>query len=245
MEIVKHQTAPILTLTSNSGNSKELAMSMYKHVASNTPALSQFVADHETYPTIHRLLREVGEDAVFVMVMFFIEDCVRALSVNQPTKEQLLEIARELIIDNPTFKPEDFKTFFANVKKGKYGKDYNRFDISTVYQMLSAYNEERMDMLEQAMAKRKAEDNSTIRTAGDVKGMHELYDGVIRRQMEEKRKKEYAQKRQVAISKWVTEMHLHFAAMGITPDKITAEQDAEYRKQNPLDEAYIEKYIAQ
>lgn len=222
-----------------------IALSLFKNAKDCAAPIHVFVSDHETYPTIHTMRRELGDAPVMIMITMFIKDCIDSLSVNQPTKEQVLEMAREIMSDNPTYKPEDFKVFFSNVKKGRYGKDYNRFDLSTVYHMLAVYNDERMTAFEQAIAKRKAEDNSTIRTPSDTKSMHELYDGVVLSQMRENQKKELGRLRQAAISKWITEMHLHFVGMGIQPHEITEEQDVEYRKQNPLDETYIEKFIAQ
>lgn len=121
------------------------------------PALT----DHENYPTVFRLSREIGTGTVKMFLAALIEETVRSLNIsNAPNKEQVLEIASELIKDHPTLKLEDFKLFFLNYRKGRYGKDFSRFDILTVYSALegdNSYLSERAELLENALRTRKVE----------------------------------------------------------------------------------------
>lgn len=121
------------------------------------PALT----DHENYPTVSRLTRELGNGTVKMFITALIEETVKSLNIsNPPNREQVLEMASELIKDHPTLKLEDFKLFFLNYRKGRYGKDFSRFDILTIYTALegeNSYLSERAELMERALYSRKVE----------------------------------------------------------------------------------------
>lgn len=234
MQLEKHKES-ILPQILKIANPVEQAAVLFKEARTDRE-LSAVVVDHETHPTIHKIVNVAGKPAVRMFLVLCIEDCVKAIQVKEPGKDQILEIADELIKDHPTLKPEDYRIFFANVKKGKYGRDYNRFDISTVYQMLDTYLQDRADIFEAAIMQRKALENSTVRT-GEA-DMRTLYNGVVLAEQRKAEAKRMQDLRQRAIAQWKLDYDLHFVGVEITP-----EADAEYWERNPLDEDYVKRWM--
>lgn len=123
------------------------------------------LTDHETFPTVSTIARTIGAGTVKLFLTMLIEDTVKKLSItNEPTKDQVLEMAGELIKDHPTLKLEDFKQFFMNYRKGRYGRDYSRFDMTTIYRALEGddnyppvkgYLQERAEMFEAELGRKR------------------------------------------------------------------------------------------
>lgn len=201
--------------------------------------LGPVLMDHENYPTISSLKNEYGFNIVFKIITALILDFVNSINVTQPSEGQIYEMAKELIADNPTYKPEDFKLFFTDAKKGKYGEMYNRFDMSVLYSWLKVYNEERTFQFEAELEKRKSEFNLDrgLRT-NDIKKIHDLYDQTFTQTMNERQQKEYDTQRKRAIAQWKLDFDLYFTGKEITEDLYN-----DYTSKNPLDEDYIAKFI--
>lgn len=218
---------------------ENLAVEIFKEVKQSTVELSVLTTDHENYPTIKTLEIEIGRPAIKMFLVMMIEDCVRSLNINEPSKDQIIELANELINDNPTFKLEDFKIFFSNIKKGRYGNDYNRFDIASVYRMMASYYDDRSLIHEQSVIQKNKSLNAdpAIRT-NDISKMGDIYRKAIERGEKEFAEKKYAELRKRAIAKWKLYYDLHFNGVTITEELHNA-----YSELNPLNEEYIESFI--
>lgn len=234
-EIQKFQTESILPKISEIKNETEIAVVIFQHVKKSDINLPQVTVDHATYPTINKLINTAGKASVKIFLVMMIEDCVKAISVNQPTKDQVMGMADEMIKDFQFLKPEDFQVFFTNYKKGIYGKDYNRFDMATIYQAMEIYLAERSDIHEQQVINQRSKQNSLVRT-GETDIKH-LYDKVLTEQEIENQKRETETRRKKAIAKWTYDYQMYFHGQVITP-----EMDAEYRIHTPLDEDYINNF---
>ncbi len=178
MEIVRH-SAPILQKISQIDGVAQKAAVMIEEVKceNRIPALT----DHATYPTVFSLTRQVGTGTVKLYLVMLLEETVRALSIaKEPTKEQLLEIAGELIKDHPTLKLEDFKQFFLNYRKGRYGKDYSRFDMTTIYRALEGdettegYLSERAELLEAELGRQRINPHHAEGSDNPVSGSYDI-----------------------------------------------------------------------
>jgi nucleoid DNA-binding protein len=128
--------------------------------------LSLALTDHENFPTVSTIARTAGAGTVKMFLTILIEETVKQLSItNEPSKEQVLEMATELIKDHPTLKLEDFKKFFLNYRKGRYGRDFSRFDMTTIYRALEGdencypvikgYLQERSELFEAELGKKR------------------------------------------------------------------------------------------
>lgn len=93
----------------------------------------------------------------------------------------------ELILQDPIFKnlkPDDFKLCFNRMKKGHYGKSYDRIDGQIIFECLGAYCDERLSEAEKtsisAHSEIKAEkvDPKEINPEGQAKVIQALKDGM-------------------------------------------------------------------
>lgn len=119
------------------------------------PAHGVVITDHARFPTLATMKSEIGYSMTFQIIAALLTNFLSSLNVVQPTEMQIFEITKELISDYPTYKPEDFKIFFTNCKKGKYGEFYNRIDMQTIYKMLSQFDAERTELFESELENKK------------------------------------------------------------------------------------------
>lgn len=162
MEIVR-RTEPILQQISKIEEPEKRVQFLLEEVKPENHPVA--LIDHEKHPTVHTLVRTIGTGTVKMFLVHLIEQTIRMLNIsNPPEKDQVLEIAGELIKDHPTLKLEDYRVFFLNYRKGRYGKDYSRFDISSVYRALEGddtyppvkgFLSERAELLEDAIGRQK------------------------------------------------------------------------------------------
>lgn len=243
MEIVK-KTEPILNQILQTEKPSERAAVLFQRVKESKQPLTLITVDHENFPTINRIIAEAGEPSVKIFLVMLIEDCVRSLNINEPTKDQVLEIADELIRDFPYFKPEDFRIFFLNFKKGKYGKDYHRFDLSVVYRALDLYLPERSEAHEIAVQNQKSIQSSAVRT-GEA-DMKTLYDQVVEGELKSQARKERIEElKKAAVDEWNQQMREAAERDGVDPEENKGDNKwfKQYLAKYPLTESYINFYI--
>lgn len=172
MDIVKTQSEPILLTISRIEDQGTKAAVLYEHVKNTSTDLAEITTDHERFPTILKMVVELGKSVVKMFLVMLLENLVRSLNISQPAKEQILDIADDLITDHPTLKPQDFQIFFRNYKKGKYGADYQRFDTFNLNVALSKYLNERADYHEEALSRRKYVGEAKVKDTVDVRDIY-------------------------------------------------------------------------
>lgn len=221
MQIVKH-SAPILQKISEIPDISQRAQVMFAEVKTENflPALT----NHASFPTIHTLSRTIGTGTLKLYLVLLLEETILSLNIaNSPTKEQILEIASELITDHPTLKLEDLKVFFKNYRKGRYGKDFNRFDISTIYRALEGdetnqgFLSERAEMLEAELGKQRMNHRESLGAPVEDSGTYNI-DELIKQhikprvivtasQIRDRYRRQAAAKYAAEYTKWLDENH--------------------------------------
>lgn len=222
-------------------NFQQTALEIFRQLKTDFPVKMQdYVLDHEKYPSISSLQAHYGTKTLRVVLTLMIEDCIASIQIKQPSKEMVIEMANELISDYPTFKLQDFSNFFLNYRKGKYGKDYNRFDISTLYLALQEFNKERTDAFEFMTAKRKGEYlGSKINEGTD---MQKVYEKAIRQTA--KKLKITSDMRDAFLQSAKYQHHNDY--MEYCKQNNLQDSDAvylEYQKKYPFNQTYIEWFI--
>lgn len=220
---------------------EQTGIEIFKQLKADLPVkIQDYILEHDKYPTISSLQARFGTKTLKVALTLMIEDCVASIQIKQPSKEMVLEMAAELISDFPTFKLQDFKIFFTNYKKGVYGKDYNRFDLSTVYPALKIFEQQRNEIFEVELIKRKDVMNKVEPISADA-DMKELYDKAIKQSKEKftgritnEMRDEYLQ----------AAKNQHYSEYEVYCKKNNLEESAEtyieYQKKYPFNQNYIE-----
>jgi hypothetical protein len=94
---------------------------------------------------IRRQLGKVGEASVRALLNIIIIDLVNFLNVGKSmNNEQVIQTVDLILQDYWMLKPDDFKLCFNNVKKGVYGKVYDRVDGMLILEWLAAYTDGRL-----------------------------------------------------------------------------------------------------
>lgn len=98
------------------------------------------------FPKITDLIKEVSEPVVLLLIAVMVRDYCASVNVARNMNEdQILEAAAMLMEEAGNFRLEDYAMMFAQAKRGKLVKVYERIDLTTITDMADAYYAERRD----------------------------------------------------------------------------------------------------
>ncbi len=99
-----------------------------------------------------QLAKDIGENGIFTvkaLLNIMMCDLVMYLNVGKNMSDtQIIQTVDLILEDYMHFKPEDFKLCFNRMKKGHYGQLFDRFDGQLILSMLSQYDQERAEAIE-------------------------------------------------------------------------------------------------
>jgi hypothetical protein len=106
------------------------------------------------YPTIKKLIEEMGEPSVLLMLSVMVRDFCGSLNVSRNMNEdQILEAAMILLKECGNFRLEDYTMMFAMAKRGELIPNfYERIDVLTITTLLDLYWAKRHDAARQMEA---------------------------------------------------------------------------------------------
>ncbi len=221
--------------TSLSAVTTNNAKAILASVVRSNVSVEVFTADHENHPTVSKLARNFGKPLILEYIVLCIEHCLAGIQVKEPTELQILEIANELLIDEPTWKLEDFQCFFKKIKKGEFGKDYNRFDLSTVYQFRDLYNQERNYIFEKAMEQRN---KKPVLEGVDMDALYAKFREEGSQRARVVKMKKLPETRVEAKKQWEKERDSYF--QGKNPTEI---EFFDYAYKYPFNQSYIDWWV--
>jgi hypothetical protein len=98
------------------------------------------------FPQIRDLIKDNGEAGVLLLISVMVRDYCASVNVARNMNEdQILEAAAMLMEEAGNFRLEDYAMMFAQAKRGKLVKVYERIDLTTITDMADAYYAERRD----------------------------------------------------------------------------------------------------
>lgn len=98
------------------------------------------------FPQIKDLIKDNSEPVVLLLIAVMVRDYCASVNVSRNMNEdQILEAAAMLMEEAGNFRLEDYAMMFAQAKRGKLVKVYERIDLSTITDMADAYYAERRD----------------------------------------------------------------------------------------------------
>lgn len=115
-----------------------------------------------------------GEVFTAALMVNMISDVVMFLNVGKSMNEDQVKTTASMIIKDFNFlRVEDFKLCFDNLKKGKYGKQYDRLDGQVFFNALDIYVNDRADEAERLSINRhieiEANKNNDVNSEGQKK----------------------------------------------------------------------------
>ena len=85
---------------------------------------------------ISLIRKTIGDANLAKLIIILIEDLVNYFNVQRPMNEdQITDLAFDLMNEMRYHRFEEIVAFFEGIKKGKYGKVYERFDASLIWEM--------------------------------------------------------------------------------------------------------------
>ena len=82
------------------------------------------------------LRKMIGDANLAKLIIILIEDLVNFFNVERPMNEdQITDLAVDLMNEMRYHRFEEIVAFFEGIKKGKYGKVYERFDAYLIWEM--------------------------------------------------------------------------------------------------------------
>ena len=95
-----------------------------------------------------------GPEFVAAIIVIFLSDLVNTFNVSRPmTPEQIGDLAAEMTGELWWVRLEELLAFFYCVKRGKYGRIYERLDAPTIWACWSEYIDHRMEVVETRRAR--------------------------------------------------------------------------------------------
>lgn len=91
--------------------------------------------------------REIASDILTI----FIGQCVLYFNVGKTMGPEQIKHVVEMLLNDPilkNLKPEDYRVFFEDMKKGVYGNLYDRFDGQIIFKNATAYADQRQSLIE-------------------------------------------------------------------------------------------------
>ena len=106
----------------------------------------QNVFEINKYPSIVALKKYLSKEHLDSLIVFLIQDFIDNYSKIDLMKPPQIKSLTRLICDDFHYLTlGDFRLFFDNMLRGKYGKIYGRLDIDIFMESLGKYAEERLD----------------------------------------------------------------------------------------------------
>lgn len=103
--------------------------------------------DHGTQLSIWN--RQHGKATTAKVLVILITDLVNSFNVNRPmTSGQITDLAMDMAADLWAFRMEEIGAFFEGVKRGTYGKIYERLDPPTIWLCWDLYLDHRNEVIE-------------------------------------------------------------------------------------------------
>lgn len=115
---------------------------------SETPVRSVSDVLKSDMPTVGDIYRMYGDGVAASVIALEIESLVKFINVGKTMNaEQQLMTAKAIVVDYPTLTIADIKLFFQRLRKGEYGKMYDRIDGQIIIQSLGQYFSDRCDIV--------------------------------------------------------------------------------------------------
>jgi len=90
-----------------------------------------------------------GKEVTAGLLVIFISDLVNAYNVSRPmTQAQIMDLAVDMTNDLWQFRIEEIGAFFQAMKRGAYGKIYERLDPPMIWECWGVYELERAEVVE-------------------------------------------------------------------------------------------------
>ena len=100
-------------------------------------------------PSIAKLKKQSSENKIIAYISMWLIDLNVSLNIKNPMSEFQIEECAYFILDDYYYLTiADFKLFFTNIKKGKYGKLYEAISTPKIMDFLHEYTVERTRMFE-------------------------------------------------------------------------------------------------
>lgn len=108
-----------------------------------------FLSETQSLVQIAQAVPENGKERVRALLNVMIADLVAFFSVGKTMgAHQVIETAGFIWDDYKHLKPEDVKLCFDRIKKGFYGKIYDRIDGNLILDALASYDDDRTEQIE-------------------------------------------------------------------------------------------------
>lgn len=89
-----------------------------------------------------------GDNIVKAFLVVVVSDLVQSFNVGKNMDaKQIAFLVQSILKDFYYLKLDELKLCFENIKKGKYGKVFDRLDTATIYDFINAFLDERMECL--------------------------------------------------------------------------------------------------
>jgi hypothetical protein len=134
-------------------------LALIKRTNELMPAGQPNYLDVIKYPMISKLIGQIGEPSVLLILSIMVRDFCGSLNVARNMNEdQILEAATMLMNECGNFRLEDYTMMFALVKRGELIKIYERIDITFFTEILDKYWERRRDAARELEASEELHD---------------------------------------------------------------------------------------
>jgi len=94
-----------------------------------------------------RVLKKWDEKGTTMLIATMLTELLMSVP-NNMTSDQIVYMARSIVIDSENWKPDDILIIFRNGKQGKYGKIYGNFTYQTFNEWADAYAIERQNYVD-------------------------------------------------------------------------------------------------
>ena len=98
-------------------------------------------------PSIVLIKKDLGEIKVQALVTYMLVNLIESFNIGKTMNEtQVVDCVKDIVQDYYFLKPTELKYCFANARKGRYGKVYDRIDQQIIYEWLEKYLKEREEV---------------------------------------------------------------------------------------------------
>jgi len=107
------------------------------------------------------ILKKWNEQGITLTIATMLTELLLSVP-NNMTTEDIVYMARSIVIDNENWKPDDILLIFRNAKQGKYEKIYGNFSYQDFNKWADAYAKERQNYVDNKHLSTKAPITTTI-----------------------------------------------------------------------------------
>lgn len=113
-------------------------------------------------PAMAEIAKEFGQTYTRAFMVKMLIDLIDFFSVGKTMgATQVAQTVDLILYEFYYMKPDDFKLCFNRVKRGLYGKVYDRIDGQMIFEWLNQYNRDRCIIAEEETLKEAVSDNDT------------------------------------------------------------------------------------